>query len=153
MRHILGMGKNNQTSITPNSRKELPDRGKGKRTLMLDAIRAVSGTEEEFLEAVVRGALEGGVDGTPNTALMSLVMQRVSPPFKSTMPMVEFTFDVDATPAVQAAQVMHASSQGLLAPDIANMFISSISAMLKIEEVTTLKSEIEQIKKMLEVQQ
>ena len=140
---------NPENKIDKDSRKELPSRGKGKRTLMLDAIRKVCNTEEEFLVKVVEGALTGGLEGAPNTALMSLVIQRVSPPFKSTMPMVEFDFDDDKSPAIQASQVMKAASQGLIAPDIANMFISSIASMLKIDEVTELQSRLEAIEKTL----
>lgn len=132
------MGKEFDSKYQPKERKP---RGKGKRTLMLDAIRKTCGSEEEFLEAVVRSAL-GDDDGKPNPTLMTMVIQRIEPPIKSVMPMVEFDFDQDAKPNVQASQIMKAASEGKISPDVANMFISSISSMLKIAEVTDLEDRI-----------
>jgi hypothetical protein len=40
---------------------------------------------------------------------------------------------------------MKATSQGLIAPDVANMFISSISSMMKIQEATDMNRRIEEI--------
>ena len=120
-------------------------RGKGKRTLMLEAIRAsVKGGEAEFLKEVVSIALgkDGGEDAKPNSQLLTLVLQRIEPPLKSTMPLIEFDFDESATPSVQASQVMKAVSDGVIAPDVGQMFIGSIASMLKISEVTELEDRI-----------
>ena len=127
-------------------------RGKGKRTLMLDAIRStVEGGEAEFLQQVVTVALGngGGEDAKPNPQLLTLVLQRIEPPLKSTMPLIEFEFDENATPSVQASQVMKAVSDGVIPPDVGQLFIGSISSMLKIEEVTVLKNDIDLIKEQL----
>lgn len=121
-------------------------RGKGKRTLMLDAIRAsVKGGEAEFLNEVVKIALgkDGGEDAKPNPQLLTLVLQRIEPPLKSTMPLIEFEFDENATPSVQAAQVMKAISDGTIAPDVGQVFIGSIVSMLKITEITELQDRID----------
>jgi hypothetical protein len=129
-------------------------RGKGKKTLMLDAIRdSVEGGEHEFLKQVVKIALgqDGSEESKPNPQLLTLVLQRIDPPVKSTLPLIEFEFNEKATPSEQAAQVMKAASDGTIAPDVANMFISSIASMLKIEEVTEIRKELDQIKEMLGV--
>lgn len=131
-----------------NNQPETDDRkprGKGKRTLMLDAIRAsVKGGEAEFLQEVVTIALgkSGGEDVKPNPQLLTLVLQRIEPPLKSTMPLIEFDFDETATPSAQAGQVMKAVSDGVIAPDVGQLFIGSIAAMLKITEVTELEDRI-----------
>ncbi|CAH9013330.1 coil containing protein, partial [Vibrio phage 199E37-1] len=120
-------------------------RGKGKRTLMLDAIRAsVEGGEAEFLKEVVTIALGkgGGEDAKPNPQLLTLVLQRIEPPLKSTMPLIEFDFDETATPSIQASQVMKAVSEGVIAPDVGQLFIGSIASMLKITEITDLEDRI-----------
>ena len=136
--------------IDKDKRKELPSRGKGKKTLMLDAVRATCGSEAEFLERVVEVAI-GGDDTPPNMQLMTLVLQRIEPPMKSTMPLVDFTFDSNLKPNDQASQVLQAASEGKIAPDVANIFISSIASMLKIDEVTELQKRLEAIEDSLGV--
>ncbi|AUR83700.1 hypothetical protein NVP1039O_01, partial [Vibrio phage 1.039.O._10N.286.55.A2] len=138
-----------------NNQPEMDDRkprGKGKRTLMLEAIRAsIEGGEAEFLKEVVTIALgkNGGEDAKPNPQLLTLVLQRIEPPLKSTMPLIEFDFDEGAIPSKQAAQVMRAVSDGVIAPDVGQLFIGSIASMLKIEEVTELKDRLSEIEKAL----
>lgn len=135
-----------------NQPEERKPRGKGKRTQMLEAIReSVEGGEKEFLKKVVSIALgnDGGEDAKPNPQLLTLVLQRIEPPLKSTMPLIEFEFDESATPSFQASQVMRAVSDGVIAPDVGQLFIGSIASMLKIEEVTEIKRDLEEIKEKL----
>lgn len=151
-----------KTSITPEKRKTMPPRGKGKKSLMLKAIRAVCDDESKFLEDVVKiglgGIVEIGKDADDksvmeykpaNTMLLNLVLNRIEPPLKATYPMVEFEFTKESKPHIQAAEVMKAVSDGQLSPDIGNMFIQSIKAMIDIEEGTNLKERIEEIEKNL----
>ncbi len=137
-----------KTLITPERRKELPPRGRGKKSLMLEAIRATCKDEDEFLQRVVKAAM-GDVFADPpqppNPMLMNMVLQRIEPPMKSTMPLVEFEFTPTSKPHEQAAQVMKAAADGLIPPDIANMFVSSIASMMKIEEVTEIAKRLESI--------
>ncbi len=131
---------------------------------MLDAIRKVCKTEDAFLEQVISIGLGGLVvtgkedDGedileykTPNSILLNLVLNRIEPPLKATSPMVEFNFTKESEPHIQASEVLQAVSNGQLAPDIGNMFIQSIKAMIDIEEYTNLKQRIEEIEKSLGV--
>lgn len=142
-------------------RSDKPKRGKAKNTLMLDAIREVcTGGEGEFLQKVVTYAM--GQDGEietedvaavpatpPNPVLLTLVLNRITPPLKATMPLIEFDFNVNAKPHEQASQVMDAVSDGVMSPDIGAMFVSSIKSMLDIEEHTELKARIEKLEEML----
>ena len=128
-----------------------PPRGKGKNTLMLEAIRAEMGDkvgEHEFLRQVVRVGL-GDQDNDPNPALLTLVVSRITPPLKSTTELVDFEFDKDAKPHEQAAQVLHAVSNGSVPADIGSMFVSAIKSMMGIEEYTDLKERIEKLEKQL----
>lgn len=135
----------NSTSITPEKRKEMPPRGKGKKSLMLEAIRSVCEDEQEFLRRVVTLGLGDGDELPANTALLTLVLNRIEPPLKATSPMVNFEFDDKAKPHEQAAQVLKAVADGNIAPDIGHMFVISISSMLKIQEITDID---ERLKKM-----
>lgn len=127
-------------------------RSKGKKTLMLDAIRAqVKGGELEFLKKVVEYAMgDPSKEIAPNAQLLTLVLQRVEPPFKATMPMVDFEFDSSLKPHQQAAQVLNAASNGELPPDIANIFIASIQSMLKIQEVTDIDERLKKMEEQIE---
>ena len=72
-------------------------------------------------------------------------------PAKPTVPVVKFDFKADATPSEQAAQIINEAAKGKIAPDVAQMFISSISSMMKIEEVTEIADRLEEIEKMMGV--
>lgn len=126
--------------------EERVPRGKGKKSLMLEAIRAHCGSEDDFLREVVKAAIGDPINEiAPNPVLMNMVLQRIEPPMKSTMPLVEFEFTPTSKPHEQAAQVMKAAADGLIPPDIANMFVSSIASMMKIEEVTEIAKRLESI--------
>ena len=70
---------------------------------------------------------------------------------KATLPTVTFDFDKNASVSEQASQILSAAAGGVISPDVANVLIGSIAAMMKIEEVTELKSQLEEIKKILGV--
>lgn len=130
---------------------------------MLEAIRDVCGTEQDFLKKVVVVGLGGWtqpeqkededpvepVFQNPNPALLTLVLNRIEPPLKAIAPMVDFNFDANAKPHNQANQILKAISSGKIPPDIGQMFIQSIKSMIDIEEYTSLKERIEQIEKSL----
>jgi hypothetical protein len=134
--------------------EERKPRGKSKKTLMLDALRShcKTGDEKEYLMAVIAASLGDPLADPPvlpNPALMAIVMNRIEPPLKSTSPMVEFEFNVNSSPSEQASQVMAAAALGTIPPDIANLFVSSIASMLKIDEVTELQRRIDALEKVI----
>lgn len=128
-----------------NQPKERKPRGKSERTKILEAMKRCEKTEDGFYDLLV----ERAHDKTDSFGFTEL-LKRISPIPKQTLPKVEFEFDDKAIPAVQAAQVLKAASDGQIAPDIANQFISSIASMLKIEEVTIIRKEIDEIKALLD---
>ena len=144
------MAKSTTSFSEENQPEERKPRGKGKKSLMLEAISAVCGDEQEFLRKVVSIGLGDKVnDVAPNPTLLTLVLNRIEPPFKAVAPMVEFEFNKDLKPHEQAAQVLQAVSNSEIAPDIGQMFIGSIKAMIDIEEFTDLKERIEKLEKAL----
>lgn len=144
----------NDTSLTPDKRKDMPPRGKGKQTVILDAIKdkALLGlgsesTRDDAEKAIFGFMAESAFNPTVDTAVISttcltLLMKKGWPDVKSTSPCIEFDFDKDAKPHVQASQVMKAAADGLIPPDIANMFVSSIASMMKIQEVTDIEDRL-----------
>ncbi len=138
------------TTIDKKSRKNIPARGKGKKSLMLEAIRDVCGTEQDFLKQVVAVGLGDSKSNLPpNPALITLVMNRIEPPLKSISPMVNFEFNPKAKPHEQANQVLQAVANSEIAPDIGQMFVSSIKSMIDIEEYTDLKDRIMVLEKLI----
>ena len=131
----------------PSERKP---RGKAKKSLMLDAIKSVCGSEQEFLKKVVTIGLGDPLSElAPNPTLLTLVINRIEPPLKAIAPMVEFEFNSDAKPHEQANQILKAVANSQIAPDIGQMFVASIKSMIDIEEYTDLKDRIEKLEKAL----
>ena len=127
----------------PNDRKP---RGKAKKSLMLEAIREVCGDEQEFLKQVVTiGLGDLDLEIAPNPTLLTLVLNRIEPPLKSIAPLYKFEFDENASEHVKANQVLKAMADGKIPSDIGGMFINSIQAMLKIQEVTDIDDRLKAI--------
>ena len=131
-----------------NQPKERKPRGKGKKSLMLDAIRAncKTGKESEFLENVVKASIGDPLADPPvppNIQLMSLVLQRVEAPLKSTVQLTEFDFPEDGTPAEKTISIISSISQGLMPVDVGQSLIGIIKDSVIIEESTELKHRIE----------
>lgn len=144
------MANDKPTKTTLKKGDNLPPRGKGKKSLMLEAIRSACGSEQKFLDKVIKIGLGDPINElAPNPTLLTLVLNRIEPPLKAIAPMVEFDFDVDSKPHEQGNQILKAVGDGRLAPDIGQMFIASIKSMIEIEEYTDLKDRIEKLEKAL----
>ncbi len=59
--------------------------------------------------------------------------------------MVEFDFDPKAKPHEQAMQALEAVAIGKIPADLANMFVTSISSMLNIQEKTDFEERLKAI--------
>ena len=153
--------KKNDTSITPESRKEMPSRGKGAKTLILDAMReravlelTEDSTKEDAEKAYFGFLAEAAFNPTPDTAViantcLATLSKKGWPDMKATLPLCDFTFDPEGTPTEKATDILSAISKGDLAPDVGLSLISAMASVLKIEEVTTLKEELQVIKEKL----
>ena len=147
-----------KTSTTLKKGDNLPPRGRAKKTLILEAIREASlmdatpdstqeETEKAFFTHIAKQA--ANPESENFSMCLKLLADKGWPSIKPTMEHVAFTFDEKAKPHKQAAQVMKAAASGQIPPDVAQSFISSISSMLKIEEVTELQSRLEKIEEAL----
>jgi hypothetical protein len=144
------MANSKATKTTLKAGDNLPARGKGKKSLMLEAIRSVCGNEQDFLKQVVTIGLGDAVNEiAPNPTLLTLVLNRIEPPLKAISPMVNFEFNPKAKPHEQANQILQAVADSQIAPDIGQMFVASIKSMIDIEEYTDLKERIEKLEEVL----
>lgn len=135
-----------------NQPKDRKPRGKGKKVLMIDAIRSTCGDEKEFLERVVKAAMGDPLADPvilPNAQLLTLVLQRIEAPLKSTAPLIEFDFPENGTPTEKALSIVESISDGILPMDIGQGLIGIIKDSVIIEEGTDLKKRIEKIEEMI----
>ena len=143
------------TTLKPGD--NLPSRGRSNKTRILEALRKISlegltedSTKDEaetafFTHIAKRAMLDEKESATLLKVLADKGWANVKPVYDS----VSFEFDRDAKPCEQANQVIKAASSGEIPPDIAQVFITSIKAMIDIEEATDLKKRIEQLEEML----
>ncbi|OED34057.1 hypothetical protein AB832_08115 [Flavobacteriaceae bacterium (ex Bugula neritina AB1)] len=131
---------------TPFTKENQPTRrrGKAKKTLALDAIRKISGSEQNYYENVV----ELSVMGEGNPALISQLLQRIDPPIKATLPKINFEFDVTLKPHEQVLQIVKATADGEIIPEAAQILINGITSVMKVKEVTELEDRIKQLEGM-----
>ena len=155
-----------KTTLTPETRKELPARGMSKRTIILDAIRenALMGVKEDpsksehenravaekafFSHLLTKAA---SPDDKDSGLCLRLLTERCWSALKPSSELVQFEFSKDAPPHIQAAQVMEAIANGILQPDIGAMFVGGIKSMIDIETNTEIKERLEKIEAALNV--
>lgn len=146
-----------KSSTTLKKGDNLPSRGKGKRNLILEAIkeRALLGlsdtsTKEDAERAVFGFLAEAAFNPSEDNALVSntclnQLMKKGWPDVKPIMPMVEFDLGDSVSHIDKASKILEAVSKGDISPDVANMLISSISSMIKIAEVTDIEERIKRL--------
>lgn len=119
----------NVMPITAESRKVIPPRGPGKKTMIVKALEKRGLTPEDFWDEVIDKAMGGdGKEG--NIQLMQLVGQRLEAPFKPTMQPVDIGISAGDTLEQMADKVV---SSGL-PPDIAEKMLQNIKLRHEISE-------------------
>ena len=135
-----------------------PPRGKSFKNKLLDTIAAQSllnvkkgATRAEVEQAYLNHAATRAFDteDAASPTLLKTLLDKSYAGIKSTMPMFNFDFDVDSKPMEQANQIIKASSEGMIPPDVATIFIQCIKNCSDIEEFTELKSRIEALERAL----
>ena len=124
-------------------------RGKAKRTMIIDALKANNKTEEEFWQAVVQKALFGGNDGDGDPQMMALISKKLFPDSKATYE--EYTIELkDGENRLDRAEaVLRAAMAGLLPIDVAERFLNSLADVAKIEEVDSILERLTKIEEMM----
>jgi len=146
------------SSTTLKKGDNLPGRGKSKKNLILDMLKEKSmldlkpassndEAEQAFFHHIAVSAFN--LEDANRGMCLKLLADKGWASVKPSSELIEFEFDNDAMPHVQASQVMSAAANGLIPPDIANTFIQSLKSMIDIEEYTDLKDRIEKLEKAL----
>lgn len=123
-------------------------RGKDKRTMLLEAISAVTGQDEsQFWREAIRRAMDP--DDPASSMLMKEVVTRLYPSSKPTMPTIEFDYRKTGTPAEKVEDISNAVADGTLPVDVAKVMVDIIKAGLDIVEVTELAERLAKLEEML----
>jgi hypothetical protein len=143
-----------KSNTTLKKGDNLPARGRSNKTIILEMLRekghlslGKDATKEEAEKAFFHNVATSAFDLEDQNRGMclKLLADKGWASVKPSSEMIEFEFDINAPPHVQAAQVMKGVSEGKVAPDIGNTFVQSIKAMIDIEEYTDLKERIEKL--------
>jgi hypothetical protein len=152
---------NKTTQITSESRKEMPLRGRAKKTIIMEALRkeALSGVSEDasnddaenaWFAHLIKKAFDS--EDKDSGLCLRLVTERGWAALKPSSDCVTFEFDKNATTTQQASQVMNAVSEGHIPPDLGLAFVGGIKSMIEIEANTELKVRIENLEEMMNAQ-
>lgn len=138
--------------------QDKPGRGRSFKNKLFDVIKEHSligaapdiskeDAEKLYLTHFAKRAFD--TDDQASGTLSNALLNKSYPSLKSTMPSVNFEFSEESTPLKQAAQILKAASDGKIPPDVAQIFISSIASMMKIEEVTEIANRLTAIEQEL----
>lgn len=153
--------------ITKENRHEMPARGKSNKTRILDGIRAaamldtqdinesdyknrseyLSALEDRFWKHI---AIEAATNEKNGPMLLAKMMDKGWSNMKPVMESQSFDFNPEGTQAEQARQILEAASRGLLSPDVAKTYLEALASLAKVEEVTEIKRELEEVRAMIE---
>ncbi len=117
--------------FTADNQPKRKPRGKSEKTKFIDALKRKARTEDQFYELCIERAF----DPDDNFAFKE-ILARLSPLSKAVAPTIEFDFPAGAKPHVQAQAIIRGIAEGIIPPDLGGQLITSISSMLKIQEVT-----------------
>ena len=149
LKAFMANDKPTKTTLKPGDK--LPPRGKSKKTLILDTLKAKGllklrkNSTDEAAEMAFFGEIAQvafNPEDKDRAMCLKLLADKGWASVKPSSELVSFDFDINALPHIQAAQVMDAAAAGQIPPDIANTFIQSIKSMIDIEEYTDLKERI-----------
>lgn len=152
----MANSKPNKTTLKKGD--NLPARGRSFKNKLLDTIAAQSlldvkknaskeVIEQAYLNHIAKRAFDS--DDAASPTLLKTLLDKSYAGIKSTMPMFNFEFDADSKPMDQANQIIKASSEGKIPPDVAAIFVQCIKNCIEIEEYTDLKARIEKLEELL----
>lgn len=125
------------STYQPKNRK---GRGKSQRTKLIEAMERAGETEEGFYDLLISKAFNPEDDFA-----MKEVLNRMHPLKKAVAPSIRFDFDEKESLSTLAENIMKATADGDIAPDISKMMMDNVSSMIKIKEVTELEERIESL--------
>ncbi|MGL5281069.1 MAG: hypothetical protein ACRC8W_04820 [Plesiomonas shigelloides] len=150
--------KKNQTSMTPETRKNMPPRGRGKFSMLLEVIKENSligltpeDTQEEaqkrFLLHVARRAFDA--EDQVSGSLLNSLISRCLPAIKPVMPECDIGFDDGDSLDVMASKILSAAGSGRITPDTGAVLMALLKDKAVINEKGENAERIERLENML----
>jgi hypothetical protein len=138
-----------RTTFTKETAGKTRPRGKTKKTILLDALKAQAGMDEQkFYELMIERALNK--DDPASSILIKEVLSRLYPQSKPTMPLVDFDLDLDSKAHEQVNKISDAIAKSLIPADVGKIMVDIIKASIEIEKATELAERIEAIERALD---
>lgn len=128
------------TSFGPGSNNI---RGRAKKTLILDALKARGDTEADFWKVVIDMAMEG------DPQIVKLVSDKLFPGSKATLDTYEISLTDGSTRLIKADAIMAAALAGDIPIDVAERFLNGLADIAKIEEVDSILDRLAKIEEMI----
>lgn len=125
-------------------------RGPAKKTKIINALKAISKTEDDFWQAVVQKAMYGGKDGDGEAVIMNEVQKRLYPVPKATMPLIDVDVPKDATNLERADAIIKEVAEGGIPIDIGKMFLDMLDARSSVEERQELQDRVAMLEETIE---
>jgi len=125
-----------------NQPKDRPGRGKSERTKILEAMKRTGKSEEGFYDLLVEKA-----HNPEDSFAFGELLKRLAPIKKSVAPLINFKLPEDAKPHEKADYVIKAIANGDIPADIGAIVITSITSMLKIQEVTDFEERLSDLER------
>ncbi|MGF1740617.1 hypothetical protein L4C34_05985 [Vibrio profundum] len=146
---------NSETAKNAGSKSK---RGKARATLLYDAVRESKLLElgeqdsNEDVEKAILGHIASKAfspAGEDSAVYLKLLLDRVWPKPKPTYEPVFLDLDENATPLELVNTILKETSEGKIAPDVAQVLVTLVEKRMKIYEVTELERKLEEIEEML----
>ncbi|MGL5648788.1 MAG: hypothetical protein ACRDDY_13155 [Clostridium sp.] len=150
--------KKNKTSMTPETRKNMPPRGRGKFSVLLEVIKENSmidltpdATQEEaqkkFLLHVAKRAFnpEDQVSGN----LLNSLINRCFPAIKPVLPECDIGFEDGDSLDVMAAKILSAAGSGKITPDTGAVLMTLLKDKATINQKGEIIDRLEKLEQVL----
>lgn len=122
-----------KTSFTKdNQPKNRKTRGKCKRTMIIDGLKAAGETEEGFWKLLIEQALGG------DQQMMTLVAKKLFPDTKATYDKYNISIKKGANRLDRAEAILQTALTGDIPIDVAERFLTSLADVAKVEEVDSI---------------
>lgn len=150
--------KKNQTSMTPETRKNMPPRGRGKFSMLLEVIKEDSligltpeDTQEEaqkrFLLHVARRAFDA--EDQVSGSLLNSLISRCLPAIKPVMPECDIGFDDGDSLDAMASKILSAAGGGRITPDTGAVLMTLLKDKATINQKGEIIERLEQLEKVI----
>lgn len=146
-----------KSSTTLKKGDRLPSRGRDKRTLILEAIKAQGllgvdkNDDKEAIEKKLFGHLAMEAVTSEDTSIrntcLSALMDRGWSKVKPASEIYTFELDENADPTTQARQIMKAVSAGEIPHDVGSSLITALGTVMKIAELDEFERRLKALEK------